>query len=494
MNRILGSLLLLLSCLSAGSFTATVDSTEVAKGDSVLLTLAVTGENVDEIPEIPEINGKKVFNTKRRMLSNYVAVDGKSRMEKTRLMVMEFRPDSEMLIPSFSAMVDGELKLTKPIKVKVVEPVEGMRRATKDFALDINLEKSKFYLGEPIILKLYFKQRKNIKVMKIDYAPPAFKDFFSKEVGEKRSYEKGAFTVQEFTYQLIAKKSGKLTVEAAKAKIAQRSRERQEGGWFLDVPKWSKISSSSLEVEVLAPSQKHDLMGAYRLTDSIDHQKVKANKPVTLRIALVGEGTLDDYEGISFKIPKVTIYSDEAKVESKLMGNKLQSHYQKSFVFIADHDFTIPSKTIEVYDYEHGEMKSLKTKAYQIEIEGEEKALTSSIVHTQTPQKTKKLSAHSTKSCYPKSLSFLLQLLTFALGVFVTLFFKHLPSSLFENLRFNRTKIRHEEALKILYPKIGESAEVEAMVRQLYAVKCGDKSVKIDRYYLEKLVEKYARS
>jgi len=494
MNRILGSLLLLLSCLSAGSFTATVDSTEVAKGDLVLLTLAVTGENVDKIPDIPEIDGKKVLNIKRRMLSNYVAVDGKSRMEKTHLMIMEFQPDSEMQIPSFSAMVDGEMKLTKPITVKIVEPIEGMRRATKDFALDIKLEKSKFYLGEPIILHLYFKQRKNIKVMKIDYAPPAFKDFFSKEIGEKKSYEKGGFTIQEFTYQLIAKKSGKLTVEAAKAKIAQRLRKRQQGGWFLDVPKWSQIASASLELEVLAPSQKYDLVGKYRLTDSIDHQKVKANKPVTLRIALVGEGTLDDYEGISFEIPKVTIYSDEAKVESKLVGSKLESHYQKSFVFIADHDFTIPSKTIEVYDYEARKLKILQTKAYQIEIDREEKALTSAMVHTQTPQEMKNNAGHSSKSCYPKSLSLLLQLLTFALGVFVTLFFKHLPTSLFENLRFNRTKIKHEEALKILYPKIGESAEVEAMVRQLYALKSGDKSVEIDREYLEKLVKKYARS
>jgi len=477
--------------LSAGSFTATVDSTEVAKGDSVLLTLTVTGVDVDEIPDIPEIDGKKVLNIKRPpLVSNFVTVDGKSRMEKTHLMIMEFRPDSEMLIPSFSAMVDGEMKVTQPIKVKIVEPVEGMKRATKDFALDIKVEKSKFYLGEPIILHLYFKQRKHIDVMKIDYTPPAFKDFFSKEIGEKQSHDKGEFTVQEFTYQLIAKKSGTLTIESAKAKIGERLRVRQEGGWFLDTPKWTQIASSSLELEVLEVSQKHDLMGMYRLKESIDHQQVEANKPVTLRVELVGEGTLDDYEGITFEIPKVTIYSDEAKVESKLMGSKLQSHYQKSFVFIADHDFTIPSKTIEVYDYNTGELKRLTTKEYHIKVvEEAAEALSSSSVHTQSLVEREPTTRSSLKQP-----TLLLLLLTFALGVFVTLFFKHLPTSLFENLRFNRTKIKHEEALKILYPKIGESAEVEAMVRQLYAAKRGDKSVEIDRDHLEKLVEKYARS
>jgi len=488
MKRILGSLLLLLGALSAGSFTATVDSTEVAKGDSVLLTLAVTGENVDAIPDIPEIDGKKVLHTKRRMLSDYVSVDGRSRMEKTHLMIMEFRPDSDMVIPSFSAMVDGELKVTKPITVKIVKPIEGKRRATKDFALDINIEKSRFYLGEPILLHLYFKQRKNIKVIKIEYTPPTFKDFFAKEVGKKKSYDKGEFTIQAFTYQLIAKKSGKLTIEAAKAKIAQRVRERQEGGWFVDLPKWSQISSSSLEVEVLKPSQKYDLVGKYQLQDSIDHQNVKANKPVTLRIELVGEGTLDDYEGISFEIPKVTVYSDEAKVTSKLVGNKLQSRYQKSFVFIADHDFTIPSKTIKVYDYETGEVKTLQTKTYYIKVGEEAKGMGSSLVHTQSSVERRKVTTGS-----PKPLSLLVLFLTFALGVFVTLFFKLLPLTWFKNLRFNRTKVRNEEALKILYPKIGESAEVEAMVRKLYAANRGDKSVEIDPHYLEKLVEKYGR-
>ena len=489
MKRILGSLLLLLGSLSAGSFTATVDSTEVAKGDSVLLTLAVTGENVDAIPDIPEIDGKKVLHTKRRMLSDYVSVDGRSRMEKTHLMIMEFRPNSDMVIPSFSAMVDGELKVTKPIKVKIVKPIEGERRATKDFALDINIEKSRFYLGEPILLHLYFKQRKNIKVMKIEYTPPTFKDFFAKEVGEKRSYDKGEFTIQAFTYQLIAKRSGKLTIEAAKAKIAQRVRERQEGGWFVDLPKWSQIASSSLQVEVLKPSQKYDLVGKYQLKDSIDHQRVKANKPVTLRIELVGEGTLDDYEGISFEIPKVTVYSDEAKITSKLVGKKLQSRYQKSFVFIADHDFTIPSKTIKVYDYETGEVKELKTKTYHIKVGDEAKGVSGSLVHTQNTVEGRKVTAGS-----PKPLSLLVLFLTFALGVFVTLFFKLLPLSWFKNLTFNRTKVRNEEALKILYPKIGESAEVEAMVRKLYAANHGDKSVEIDRDYLEQLVEKYGRS
>lgn len=50
---------------------------------------------------------------------------------------------------------------------------------------------------------------------------------------------------------------------------------------------------------------------------------------------------------------------------------------------------------------------------------------------------------------------------------------------------------KYDEALAVLYPKMAQSKEVEEMVRKLYAVKQGDKEVKIDKQVLKALVEKY---
>ncbi|CAA6827297.1 MAG: Unknown protein [uncultured Sulfurovum sp.] len=489
MNKILGSFLCVLGFLSAGSITATVDSTELTEGDSVLFTLAVTGKNIDHIPDIKEINGKKVFNTQRRSSSNFVYVNGTSSMEKTQMMIMEFRPDRNMTIPSFSAKVDGKIEKTTPIEIKILKSSTGMKRETKDFSLDIKVEKSKFYLGESIILNLYFKQRKHIDVLQIDYMPPAFKDFFSKQIGEGSTYDKGDFTIQELNYLLIAKKAGALILEPARAKIAERSREQQRGGWFTDVPKWTKISSPSLELEVIEASEKHDIVGQFTLTDKVDHMKVKANKPVTLRMELLGKGTLDDYDGISFNIPSVTMYSDDAKIESTLMGKKLQSRYQKSFVFISDHNFTIPSKEIRVYDYETGKIEVLKTKAYSIEVEGGVKKLSRPVVHTQTGVQTARPLLKNQFKWYEDPQSLWALALAFVLGIFSTYLVKYLPSVSLAKFKVRNNK--YDEALKVLYPKMGESVEVEAMVRQLYARKGGDKSINIDKEALKILVEKY---
>ena len=492
MNRILGSLLFLgLTFLTAGNITASVDTTKVIKGDSVLLTLSVVGKNIDNIPNIEKINGVNIESIQRRSGTNFVHVNGVSSMEHTQILILEFKPDHNMTIPVFSVKVDGETKKTKPIHISIIKSKVGVKRETKNFSLDLSLSKSKFYLGESIVLTVYFKQRTAIDVMQIDYSPPAFKDFFSKQIGEGKTYKKGRFTIQELNYLLIAKKAGKLTLEPARAKVARRSRERQLGGWYVDVPKWTQLSSPSLIVQVTKPSVAHDIVGDYRLTNSVDHRKIKANKPVTLRMELLGRGTLDDYDGIKFDLTGVTIYSDDAKVESTLLGKELQSRYVKSFVFISDHNFTIPSKEIHVYNYKTGKVKVLKTKEYKIEVEERKKEVVTAQVHTKKPVHSTVMVTNSTLPWYHRLPSVLALFFAFILGVAATLSVKYLPKKLFSKWKKKRFDFGGEEALKILYPKMGESAEVEEMVRKLYALKNGDRSIKIDKKYLKTLIEQY---
>ncbi|CAA6819781.1 MAG: Unknown protein, partial [uncultured Sulfurovum sp.] len=77
------------------------------------------------------------------------------------------------------------------------------------------------------------------------------------------------------------------------------------------------------------------------------------------------------------------------------------------------------------------------------------------------------------------------------LGVFTTLAFKYLPAFVLPKFKRKERHGKYEEALKVLYPKMGESKEVEEMVRQLYAQKNGNKSIEIDKNALKVLVEKY---
>lgn len=63
----------------------------------------------------------------------------------------------------------------------------------------------------------------------------------------------------------------------------------------------------------------------------------------------------------------------------------------------------------------------------------------------------------------------------------------------FSSVKWKRkaNTIKESEALKILYPYINQSEEIEDIVRKLYAKKNGDKSIIIDKTILKMLVDKY---
>ena len=482
------------TALYAGSVKATISETEVIRGDAVLLTITVVGEKSDELPNIQEIAGVPVKGITRSSGASYVFVNGQSKMEHTQTLTLEFIPENNMTIPAFQLQVDGTLKSTDLIELIVMDAVQGTKKANNNFSLEIKVAKSKIYLGEPILVSIYFKQRTIIDLMQIDYNPPAFKEFFNKQLDGEKTYKKGGYTIHELNYILTAKHEGNLTIESARARVAERNRQRQIGGWYADIPKWSNISSSSLILEVIKPPEAYDMVGDFTINETIDTLKVKANKPVNLQIEIAGEGNLEDYEGIAFNMPNVTIYSDDAKIESKFSVGKLQSHYLKSFVFIADHDFTIPSKTIRVFNYKTGSVKVLKTKAYSIVVENGTKVATVPVVHT------KQAVALETKETFvsPQDIfesfvmpSYVALVGAFVLGAISMFLMQYFPALSFGTRRREKLGFDGHDALRILYPHIGDSKETEEMVRQLYGIKSGETGIEIDRQALKKMIEKY---
>jgi hypothetical protein len=257
---------------------------------------------------------------------------------------------------------------------------------------------------------------------------------------------------------------------------------------------WVPISSNSISIEVKETTQNTDLVGSFFIEKSIDKQQVKANKPVNLRVKIEGEGSLEDFEFPEYEIDAVTIYSDDAKVETKIIGKKLKSTYTKSFVFIAANDFTIPARSISVYDTKTNTVKILEIPSYDVKVEAS-KALVSSVarteksavVQTNIKQDESLLPDVANEKVEVKSAEWWMLMLAFILGLLMMYVFKYLPLSKFKR---EKSPYKESEALKILYAHINESKEIEDMVRKLYAKKRGDKSVVIDKKLLKELVEK----
>ena len=471
--------------MMAGNVEASVDSTEVFRGDTVLLTITVVGEKSEPLPEIDEINGMVVDAVTRDSDANFIQVNGENKMEHTQTMTLEFKPLEAMTIPAFQIEVDGKVETTNAIALKVLDPVAGSKRKNPHFAMDIKLDKTKVYLGEPALVTVYFKEKKVVDILRLEYEKPEFKDFFNKQLESEKTYEKEGYIIHELTYLLVAKKEGNFTLEPARAKVAQRMRQRQVGGWFADVPKWSNIASASLNLEVIKPNDTYDIVGDFTLHEVIDTIQAKANKPINLKIELEGEGSLDDFEGITFDIEGVTVYSNDANISTRLIGKSLESHYVKNFVFIANHDFTIPSKTFRMFNYKTGKIETLRTKAHHIKIKSEAEMEALPVVQSKNSLKTDTLGVQKAYERY------WIWTVMFFLGSVMTVLFQYLLSLYQSKWKRKELGFDGHEALRVLYPNIAKSKEIEAMVRKLYAIKNGEKGVKIDRELLKKLLKEY---
>ncbi len=488
----------LFTLLNAAGVEATVSNTEVVQGNMVQLKITADG-NKAAFPNIQEIGGVPVLGKHQGQNNSYTYINGKMKNTRTTTLVLTFAPQKDMTIPSYLVNVDGTEYKTKPIDIKIVKSTLPKAGGNAKFSLQLKSDKKSVIVGEPLLATVYFSLQQGVRLSENpQYNKPEFKGFFVKEVGEEKSYHAGDRQVTELRYMLIPQSEGNFTVGPATAKIgiADRNRRDMFGRFFGTT--WVPIASNTIDIEVKAKPQESDLVGSFTMEQHIDSQSVKANKPVNLTVKITGEGSLEDFEFPNYEIDGVTIYSDDAKITSDLSNHTITSTYVKSFAFISDHDFVIPAKNISVYDTKSKTLKQLKIPSYKISIEGTKQEIPAvastfeakkGVVQTnlKVPQKSMLDNGEPEAPVEENATEWWMVILAFVSGMIVMALVRYLPSFKMKTHVGNYSEV---EALKILYPHMSESAEIEEMVRKLYAKKNGDKSVVIDKKTLNEIVEK----
>ena len=488
----------LFTLLNAAGVEATVSNTEVVQGSMVQLKITANG-NRAAFPNIQEIDGVPVLGKHQGQNNSYTYINGDMKNTRTSTLVVTFAPQKDMTIPSYSVNVDGKVYKTKPIDIKIVKSTLPKGGGDVKFSLQLRSDKKSVIVGEPLLATVYFSLQHGVRLSENpQYNKPEFKGFFVKEVGEEKSYNKGNRQVTELRYMLIPQAEGNFTVGPATAKIgiADRNKRDMFGRFFGTT--WVPIASNMIDIEVKAKPQESDLVGSFTMEQHIDSQKVKANKPVNLTVKITGEGSLEDFEFPNYEIDGVTVYSDDAQITSDLSNHTITSTYVKSFAFISDHDFVIPAKSISVYDTKTKTLKHLKVPSYEISIEGTKQAMPAAastpeaktgVVQTnlKVPQKSMLDDGEPEVSVEENATEWWMVILAFVSGMIVMALVRYLPGL---KMKTHVGNYSEAEALKILYPHMSESSEIEEMVRKLYAKKNGDKSVVIDKKTLNEIVEK----
>jgi len=356
--------------------------------------------------------------------------------------------------------------------------------------------KTKVMVGESLMVTVYFSLKNGVRLsQEIQYTQPAFPGFIVTEGGEQNAYIKGNYQVQEVRYILTPQAEGNFTVSPAYAKVGVADRSRRDIFGMTFGTQWKQVASNSLQIEVLPQAQESDLVGDFTIDTTIDAQEVKANKPVNLTVKIEGKGNLESFEFPKYEIDGVTVYSDEAKIETKVVDGELYSHYSKSFAFISEEGFMIPARSFSMLTPKDKQLKELTVNAYDISIKKKSssattKPHTNGVVQTKMSQPAQTKDVVVEKQVEVKSVAWWMLAAAFALGMLFMSVIRWLPRIITRTA----SPYNESEALKILYAHMSEDPEIEEMVRKLYAHKNGDKSVQIDKKVLKEMVKRVKQS
>ena len=468
---------------------ATVDTVEVVKGNPVTLRIKATGGSA-AFPKILMVEDAPVTGTSTSSSRNLSMANGSVTSEVSTTKIIQFIPEHDMTIPSYTVNISGKKYKTDPIDIKVVKSNAPTSAKGGLFNLTMQASKTKVRVGESFMMTVYFSLRSDVRLsQEVQYTQPDLSAFVVADAGEQKAYIKGNYQVQEIRYIVTPLKDGNYTISPAQAKVGVPDRSKRDIFGMTFGTKWYQTVSNSLDIEVLPQTKDADLIGIFKVTTHIDAQEVKANKPVNLTVKIEGKGNLESLEFPNYEIDGVTVYSDEAKVDTKVVDGELYSIYSKKFAFISQRDFSIPERTFTMLDTQTDEVKTLKVNGYEIKVKNTTNAVglanaTEGKVQTQLAQPVAPKEVIVEKKVEVKTVAWWMLILAFVLGALSMYLVRFIPSK-------KAKPYKESEALKILYGHMGEDEAVEEMVRKLYAKKNGDKSVEIDKKKLKELVERF---
>jgi len=490
LGKVVLSVLLSVGLAYGASVKAMVDTVEVVKGNPVTLRIKATGGSA-AFPRILMVDTAPVTGTSTSSSRNLSMINGSMTSDVSTTKIIQFRPEQDMTIPSYTVNISGKKYKTDPIKIKVVKSNAPTAQGKALFTLSMRTHKTKVRVGESFMVTVYFSLRSDVRLsQEVKYTQPGLSDFLVADSGEQKAYIKGNYQVQEVRYIVTPQMEGNFTVSPAQVKVGVPDRSKRDIFGMTFGTKWYQTASNSLEIEVLPQAVESDLIGEFKVDVKLDSQEVKANKPVNLTVQIEGKGNLAGFEYPKYEIDGVTVYSDEAKVDTKVVDGQLYSTYSKSFAFISDNDFTIPERTFSMYDTKEEKLKELSVQAFDVKIKASKSVVSSStasshgVVQTNTPQKVETKKVIVEKKVEVKTVAWWMLALAFILGVLSMYLLRFIP-------RKKQKPYKESEALKILYGHMSDSPDIEEMVRKLYAKKNGDKSVQIDKKELKMMVERF---
>ena len=317
-------LLLVPAPLWAATFSATLDRDTVAVGDSAQLSLVFQGGSPKEQPQLPNIQDLHVGYGGQS--SQFSWVNGESSSTVTYTYTLTPVQPGDFTIPPIEVAVGGETLRSQPITIKAVPTASvqpNQPGADQQLAmLKLVLPKQQIYLGEMVQAEVDLYLRENVLgVDGFQFTPFTADGFtFGKLVqGQQRMMQVGSarYTIVPFYLTLTPVKTGNLQIDPLDSSVVlklptpgggQRDPFDPFGIFQHDQDKRVTIATDPQPVQVLslpdgAPPDFSGAVGNYTLKMTAAPTDVAAGDPVTVKVQISGEGSLD-----SVALPPLSIW------------------------------------------------------------------------------------------------------------------------------------------------------------------------------------------
>ncbi|MDH5465775.1 MAG: BatD family protein, partial [Thiovulaceae bacterium] len=359
----LGKFFLLLALLVVpawAEFTAKISDTRINQGDQIVLTLTSTKSS--ELPVLNEIGGNAIENSGREESRSFI--NGKmSGIYKIKYI---FTPMKSFTVPSYEMKEDGQTVRTKPIKV-TVKPY-SFDKDDNDLVLKVRTSKKNVIVGESFVVSLTYKQKSHLDVVDRRLTPPSGKHLWVDKDPIQSTSSANGYDQVRLDYIFTAQKAGKLVINPANIKVAERSYGRDAWGRLIQRPRYKTVFSDDIIINAIALPKGVENVGNFKMEVSVDKKQSNEKDAINLMIKIEGEGNVADIKAFSLSPENVLVYDEKPQHTNSLENGKYKGSFVQKFALVADTNYTIPSFEFSFYNPKSKKIKRLHSKPIKITI------------------------------------------------------------------------------------------------------------------------------
>jgi len=453
---------LLLPIILFASVSVSVNKKHLNIGEDLIITITAQGKNI-KFPNLNKIAGYDIIGTS--ISNNIVLINGNVKESVSKSFVI--MPDRNFTIPSFSISINGKIYKTKPIKITVTTP----KQTKGDYTLDINLSKTKAYIGENLILTLKYQEKKSAASVNIQ--KPSIPGAIVKLIN-KKPIDNGVV----YKFLVVPLKAGTFKVGPFIANIGEEVKENLFDDPFFTMKsiKYKTIFSNQLNLEVY-PIPQNAVYGNFKMNLQAKN-KIEADKPNKIVLSVKGCGDFADLPDFHLNIPNATVYEKKPIIKTNIQNSKICGEYTKEFDVIAESNYTIPSFTLREFN---GSVHILKTKPLKVTVTGITNTMHSPV---KTIQKTTKIKKTATTK-FNYTVYVLIFISGIALGALIVFLYKK-QNPLYRKIK----RANNKELFNLLLP-YEKYPEIKEILNKLDENIYQNKKHKIDKKEIIKILKKY---